>query len=537
MATADAVLPDDIDELKRLCLTHQGTIAKQKQRLLEFEHEVLWLKDKLYSREKSLFGSSSEKLTDTDSAQYRLFNEAEVESDKAQSKQTEPVTVVKEHTRKNAGRKKRSTPDETQEVVHDLPLEERTCPCCGSERPLIKEDRSEELDLVPAKLVRIVHLRKVYGPCRCEGFETSGEKTIITAPRPAKIVKGSDFSNRSIALCIAAKFADGIPFARVEKILERYGLEMSRATLANLAMSTSLRVSQLVEAFNRDLKRSPVILMDETPVQVHRISGKASTSKSYMWVRYGYRDKRPIVSFVYRSNRSSATPNALLADYTGFLQTDGYAGYSAIGQSPGVVHVGCFAHIRRKFFEAFESAGKHGSAGEMLELLKQLYASEKRLRDKLDSGRLDDETFTATRAVAMAPILEEIHGWLRSKAGAFPPKTLIGQAVSYALGEFPKASRFVDHSLLRPDTNLVENQIRPFVVGRKGWLFMDSPSGATASAAFYSIIATARLNGHEPLRYLTYVFDEIARRGADDPVDDLLPYTLDPQAIHPVKTG
>ena len=173
----------------------------------------------------------------------------------------------------------------------------------------------------------------------------------------------------------------------------------------------------------------------------------------------------------------------------------------------------------------------------MLELLKQLYATEKRLRDKLDSGRLDDDSFTATRAVAMAPILEEIGGWLRSKAGAFPPKTMIGQAVSYALGEFPKASRFVDHALLRPDTNLVENQIRPFVVGRKGWLFMDSPSGAAASAAFYGIIATARLNGHEPLRYLTYVFDAIARRGYDDQVDDLLPYTLDPQALLPVKTG
>jgi len=537
MATAEAVLPDDIDALKRLCLDRQSTIEQQKQRLIEFEHEILWLKDKLYAREKALFGSSSEKLPDTDSIQYRLFNEAEIESDKADSKQAEPVTVVKEHTRHKVGRKKRSNPDETKEIIHDLTLEEKTCPCCGCERPLIKEERSEEFDLVPARLVRLVHRRMVYGPCRCDGFESSGERTILTAPGSAKIVRGSDFSNRSIALCITAKYADGIPFARVEKILERSGLEMSRTTLANLTMSTSLRVSPLVEAFNRDLKQSPAILMDETPVQVHRISGKPATSKSYMWVRYGYRDKRPIVSFLYRSNRSSATPNALLADYKGFLQTDGYAGYSTIGQSPGIVHVGCFAHIRRKFFEAFESAGKQGAAGEMLELLKQLYSSERKLREKLDSGKLDDEVFTATRAVTMAPILEQIRDWLRGKAGSFPPKTLIGQAISYALGEFPKASRFVDHALLRPDTNLVENQIRPFVIGRKGWLFMDSPMGATASAAFYSIIATARLNGHEPLRYLTFVFDEIARRGSNDPVDDLLPYVLDPQAIISVKTG
>lgn len=548
MASSDTALPDDIDSLKRLCLESQAalknqqeTIQQQKQRLVENELEILWLKDRLFARERALFGSSSEKVAkaDTDPIQYHLFNEAEVESDKAETAEKEEAsTVVKEHKRSKGGRKKRSCPAETVEVVHDLPVEEKACPCCGGQRPFMKEETSEEFDLIPAKLVRIVHRRKVYGPCRCEGFETSGAKTIVTAPGPAKIVKGSDFSNRSIALCIAAKFADGLPFARVENILKRYGLDMSRATLANLAMSTSLRVSPLIEAFVRDLKNSPVVLMDETPVQVHRIDGKASTSKSYMWVRYGYRDRRPIVSFVYRSNRSSATPNALLNDYKGFLQTDGYAGYHAVGQSPGITHVGCFAHIRRKFFEAFQANDeKPGAASEMLELLKELYAIEKRLRTKLETGKIDEEAFTVTRAVSMAPILARIQAWLQSKAGAFPPKTHIGQAIAYALAEFPKASRFVDHPLMRPDTNLIENEIRPFVVGRKGWLFMDSPKGATASAAFYSLVATARRNGHDPLEYLTYVFDELARRGDTDSVDDLLPYVLKPTTTSLVKTG
>lgn len=528
MADAVAAVPDDIDELKRQHLVMVSQIADLKR-------ELLWMREKLFGRERALFGSSSEKLSGSEDLQLRLFNEAEVESDKAET--TGTTTVVKEYQRSNAGRKKRSNPDETVEVVHDLSDEEKTCRCCGTVRPMINQERSEEFDLVPAKVIRIVHLRNVYGPCPCDGFLASEEKTIVTAPGPAKIVKGSDFSNRSIALCIGAKYAYGIPFYRVEKMYASSGLDISRATLSNLTMKTAVRISPVIAAMNQDLAQSPVILMDETPVQVHRIPDKKPTSQSYMWVRYGYRDKRPIVQFVYRPSRSSDTPNALLAGYKGYLQTDGYAGYSGIGQSPGIVHVGCFAHIRRRFFEAYESMGKVGEAGLMLELLKDLYAVERRLREKLDDGRLNDEAFTATRAVAMAPILAGIKSWLDAKNGSVPPKTNLGKAISYALEQWPKASRFVDHPLLRPDTNLVENQIRPFVVGRKGWLFMDSPSGAVSSAAYYGLLATAQLNGHDPVLYMTYLFDQLAARPDDVVVEDLLPYKLDPSVLKPVKTG
>jgi hypothetical protein len=142
---------------------------------------------------------------------------------------------------------------------------------------------------------------------------------------------------------------------------------------------------------SRDLIASPVILMDVTPVQVHRIDGKKPASQSYMWVSYGYRDKRPLVQFVYKDTRSARIPNALFAGFKGYLQTDGYAGYTGIGQSPGIVHIDCFAYIRRKFFEAYESAGKTCEAGQLLLLIKDLYAVEHKLRDRLDRGWLDDE--------------------------------------------------------------------------------------------------------------------------------------------------
>jgi len=520
MADSVAEKADDLDELKK----RNKALVEENAAL---KRELLLVNEKLFARERALFGTSSEKLTPTDELQYRLFNEAEVSSDKA-SQVPAITTVIKEHTRTSAGRKKRSNPDETIELVHDLSDEEKACPCCGTARPLLKQERSEEFDLVPAKVVRIVHLRNVYGPCRCDEFGEYGEKTILTAKGPAKIVKGSDFTNRSIALCIGAKYADGIPFARVEKIYARSGLDISRTTLSNLTMRTALRLSPLIEAMSRDLKVSPVILMDETPVQVHRIADKKSTSNSYMWVSYGYRDKRPIVQFVYKSTRAARIPNALLAGYKGYLQTDGYAGYTGIGQSPGIVHIGCFAHIRRKFFEAYESAGKTGEAGQMLELIRELYAVEHRLRDRLERGQLDDDAFTVMRAVEVAPILARIRTWLDSRNGSVTPQGNLGKAITYALIEWPKASRYIDHPLLRPDTNLIESQIRPFVVGRKGWLFMDSPSGATASAAFYSLLQTAQLNGHDAVRYLTYAFDQIASRQENADVDDLLPYLLKP---------
>jgi hypothetical protein len=278
----------------------------------------------------------------------------------------------------------------------------------------------------------------------------------------------------------------------------------------------------------RDLIASPVILMDETPVQVHRIADRKPTRQSYMWVSYGYRDKRPLVQFVYKDTRSARIPNALLAGYRGYLQTDGYAGYTGIGQSPGIVHIGCFAHIRRKFFEAYESAGKTGEASQMLLLIKDLYAVEHKLRDRLDRGRLDDESFTSMRAIEAGPILARMRAWLDARNGSVVPHGNLGKAITYALIEWPKASRYVDHPLLRPDTNLVESQIRPFVVGRKGWLFMDSPSGATASAAYYSLLQTAQLNGHDAVKYLIHVFDQLATRPSDANVEDLLPYLLKP---------
>ena len=249
-------------------------------------------------------------------------------------------------------------------------------PCCGKARREIGEERSSEYDLVPAHLVKIVHIRKKYGPCACTGFTESEATSVITAGGPAKIVKGSDFTNRTIAFFLTGKYADALPFYRMEKVLERSGLVIPRATLSNLAISVGRSLGDLIELMNRDIARSPVLLMDETTVQVLK-TGEGPPGKSYMWVALGYRDGKPIRRFAYHKNREGSFADKLLQGFSGYLQTDGYGGYLHLEGRPDIVHVSCFAHIRRKFVEAVKVANNQSKAQEAVDIIAKIYRVER----------------------------------------------------------------------------------------------------------------------------------------------------------------
>jgi transposase len=289
-----------------------------------------------------------------------LFDEAEANATGEETRVTEKI-VVPAHERKKRGRKPKIDPLPVREVVYELNEEERACPCCGKARREIGEERSSEYDLVPAHLVKIVHIRKKYGPCACMGFTESEATSVITAGGPAKIVKGSDFTNRTIAFFLTGKYADALPFYRMEKVLERSGLVIPRATLSNLAISVGRSLGDLIELMNRDIARSPVLLMDETTVQVLK-TGEGPPGKSYMWGALGYRDGKPIRRFAYHKNREGSFADKLLQGFSGYLQTDGYGGYLHLEGRPDIVHVSCFAHIRRKFVEAVKVASNQSKA-------------------------------------------------------------------------------------------------------------------------------------------------------------------------------
>jgi transposase len=289
------------------------------------------------------------------------------------------------------------------------------------------------------------------------------------------------------------------------------------------AIQVARQCDPLIEVFLEQIRAGPVVQMDETRLQVMKELGRADTAQSYMWVIRGGPPQNPVILYRYHPSRSAKIPLVYLSDYQGYLQTDGYEGYNDVGGLAAISHVGCWAHTRRKFDEAAKPSKKPGSAQEALGRIAKIYRIERELR----AQQLEPEQFAGKRRQQVLPILNDFKEWLEKKAVQVPPSTLLGKAVSYALGEWEKLTRYLDSPHLTPDTNSVENAIRPFVVGRKNWLFSGSPRGAHASATLYSLIETAKANGLEPYRYLRFLFTKLPLIQTHEEYRSLTPNLLD----------
>jgi transposase len=288
MSDALSALPGDVESLRELVLAQRIRLDEQDKLLDErkkiissIQNELIWEREKYLALSARYFGSSSEKNIAIPGQGILEFNEAEA----CAVSEPVPVTVIEiaAHERKKRGRKQRSAEIETIEIVHDLSEAEKQCPCCGAQRPAMGEERSVEYDLIPAHVVRKVHLRKKYGSCRCDAFLESNAPAVVIAPAVAKIVPKSEFTNRTIAFFLVGKYEDAIPFYRMVKVLARSGLDVSRATLCNLAIGAGKAIGDLIEAMWQDVRGSPVILMDETTVQVLHEPGRRSESPSYIY--------------------------------------------------------------------------------------------------------------------------------------------------------------------------------------------------------------------------------------------------------------
>ena len=371
-------------------------------------------------------------------------------------------------------------------------------------------------------------MMKKYGPCPCKSWQGTESTPILQAPGPAKIVPGSRFSNGTIAFFLTSKFVDAQPFYRMEGILARWGVDTGRSTLCSLAMSAGRALGDLVAAIRDDIPASPVIGMDETTVQVLHETSRSAQAKSFMWVATGFKDRKRLIFFHYHPTRAGNVAAEFLKGYSGYLQTGGYSGYARVGDSPGIVHVGCMAHIRRKFYDADKAADGTGEAADILAKIAAFYHEEQRLRSRYEHNELDESSFLAERKRLQAPRLHQMYEWLIARSRSVVPMSSLGKAISYALGQWQYMTRYLDYFLLTPDNNGVENAIRPFVVGRKNWLFSNTQSGAHTSAGLYSLIETAKANGHEPYKYLCHIFGMIPNAKTLEEKLALLPYRLDP---------
>ena len=532
-------------EQKEALAEKEKALAEKQEALAEKEVELQKARHTIHILQQLLYGPRSERVSQEEpKGQGKLFNEAELTAQKDPPKAPEPAqeaAPIKTKPRQKvpgSGRRRIREDLERVEVVHELGEEDRVCPWCASERPIIGEERSEEVELIPAKAVVKVHVRRKYGPCTCDDFIGHDEPAVVTAVAPAKIAKGSQYANSTAAFIIVSKYVDGLPLYRQEAAFERMGLELGRGTMARMILRVSEELAPLWQRMKEDLRSSPVLGMDETVTQVLHEPGRPATSQSRMWVARGFMHgpgatdpPRPIIWFEYADSRSGDVAASIIGNFSGYLQTDGYSGYNHIGQRPEIVHVGCWAHIRREFYRLVREQGPTCTAAEMINLIRKLYQIERDLRAALAAGSLAQDTFVEERKARAAVVFQEIRSWLTLWETKVPPRSPLGSAIAYALGQYRRAIRYVDHWLLTPDNNPVENAIRPFVIGRKNWLFHDSVHGATASGRLYSLLETAKANGHEPYHYLCHLFTEYARASDKTAaLSNLLPYTLTPDS-------
>jgi transposase len=502
---------DNLDEVKKIALNlfDENRIYKSENKILQ--EQIRNLQDKL-------FGRKSEKTLKED-GQLSLFDIPEPEY--PISKEPEQITIP-EHTRKKRGR--RPLPDNLEriEIIHDLKEEEKQCKC-GCQKSKIGQEVSEQLDYIPAKVRVIKNIRYKYACKNCEGVEDDGP-TVSIARMPEQIIPKSIATPGLLAHILTAKFADALPFYRQEKQFSRIGVELPRATMCNWAMKVADACEIIINMLKDTVIESPVINIDETTLKVIKEPGR---SKSYMWVFRGSATEKPVILYQYHASRSGDVAAAFLKNYKGIVQTDGYAGYDFLDTQKEIIHVGCWVHARRKFKEVTKAAGNKknpfGNAGVALKYISKLYKIEKEAREK----ELSPEQLYAQRQSQAIPILDEFKQWLDAKAGKAPPKSLLGKAINYTLNEWPRLIRYVEDGRIKPDNNAVENAIRPFVVGRKNWMFNATPQGAHASAAIYSLIETAKANKLEPYWYLKYLFGHLPHAMTKEEFKALLPQNID----------
>jgi transposase len=503
-------------------LESRATTAEARIGTLEIKYDHLKEEYRLLLFKR--FGRSSERQTDAE--QQSLFEEAEATAEPDEG--DTPPTEVTSYTRKKRGRRPIDESIPRVDIVHDIPETEKQCGC-GHELVRIGEEVSERLQVIPEQIYVERHVRPKYACHVCEGSGDEDKPAVRITPAPPAVIPGSIATVGLIAFIIVNKFVDHLPFYRQEKRFERLGIHISRQDMSNWVVAVGRMLDPLIELFRDRIRAGPVINMDETRMQVLNEPGRANTSESRMWVSLGGDPDAPVCVYGYHPRRNCDYPQELLEGCTLYLQTDGYEVYGQIAASePGITLVGCWAHARRKFFDAQKASKKAGAAAEGMKYIHALYKSEEELRSQSLSG----SQFVERRRAQVEPTLAAFKKWLDKKAETVVPSSLLGQAVRYTLGQWEKLIQYLDHPALTPDNNAAENALRPFVVGRKNFLFSGSPRGAVASSNLFSLIETAKRNQMNPYGYLYYVLSQLPEMRVSGDWERLMPDRLDPAEVN-----
>jgi len=494
MKTTTKTLPDDVKTLQKMVLALQD----KNQYLLE--------QFRLFQQKQ--FGKSSE----VDNGQGELFNEAEQLVDETMTSEIEVVS----NTRKKPKRQPLPKDLPREVKVVDIDDAEKVCDCCGDELHPMGDKRSEQLEFVPAQIKVIETVRLQYSCHRCENEST--RTPIKIAPVPVSPIPKSMATPSLLSQVITSKYQYSMPLYRQESLFKQHGIALSRKTMSEWMIKCATLFKPIIAHLHQHLLKQPVVQADETTL---RVLGE-DKFKCYMWVYCTGIDSpaesttKNIVLYDYQSSRAGQCAVNYLEGFNGALQADGYRGYEQVD----TLLAGCMAHARRKFIEAQKAQPKNktGRADWAVNHIKKLYRIEKAIKD------LSADEKKATRQEKTLPLLAQFKQWLDKTAAQVLPKSAIGVAIKYCLNQWEKLTRYIDNGHLSIDNNRAERAVKPFVIGRKNWMFCNTASGANASAVLYSLIESAKANGLMPFNYLMHLLEELPKQRGD--LESLMPWRV-----------
>ena len=463
--TLDATVTEYINELKA---NYENEIRQLKDNATEYHRKYLEIKEQYDTLMYRKYVRSAEEIMATEK-QQRLFNE-EAEQPDIEENRTEKQEI-KSYTRKKPGRKPIDPHLKRVEEVVDLPDDEKIC-ACGKELTKIGEETAEKLEIIPQSIFVTKIIRPKYACRFCEGTaneteEDLGPGAVKIAPVPPAIIPRSIASASLLSYIMIHKYQDHLPFYRQEVQFQRIGIVISRQDMCNWQQQVYENLLPLFRLLEEIIKTGPVMWMDETTVQVMGEEGRSDITKSCMWLARGGPLEKAVILYRYRPTYAAYNAIEFLKGFSGYLQTDGNESYdTAVRSLPGIKHAGCFAHARRKFFEASKVTKTPQSAEEGLKYIRKLYEIETKLRDKVKTKEKTEDEFLAERKEQSELVLNSFKAWLNKRANEVLPSGGLGKAVAYTLNQWDKLIVYLESPYLTPDNNISENAIRPFVCGR-----------------------------------------------------------------------
>ena len=494
-------LPDDPAVLKQM-------IGELLATLRQRDHELESVRARLDQLLRRLYGPRAERIH---ADQLLLFAEvvpfADVVPSAATAPPAEPEPESPSAAPRSHGRRQPPRQLPRIRVTHEVPEAERLCPSCQQPRKAIGVETSEQLDYQPASLFVIVHERIKYACKHCQ-------EHVAIADKPAQPIAKGLPGPGLLAHVVTCKYADHLPLYRLERIFARQSVDLARSTLCDWMRDAAELLRPLQARLVEAVRRSDVLHTDDTPVPVLDET-RDTTRQGRMWVYLGD-CAHPYTVFDYTPSHSRDGPTRFLADYAGYLQADAYGGYDGIyvGSAGRIVEVACWAHARRKFFDARTTDPERGHAA--IAWIRRLYDIEDTAKPMGDAERV------AYRQQHARPLLTSFARWLQEQRAMVLPKSPIGQAMAYALSNWEALRRYTDAGFLAIDNNAAERAIRPIALGRKNWLHLGSDNGGHTAAVLFTFTTTCRRHDLDPFAYLRDVFTRLPALPADR-LDELLP--------------